>query len=344
MMNAKLKNILIGLGLLTAVTTGTVNDVKAQNHNNRKNVKQQTEQVDEEYEEEDPWGINQMTEQEKRLRLEAIPGEIEKLKKLAVEREENYNLLNEYIAREFPFEKYKDENVWKIPAAVYIRDSLNSYIDKKLSEEKDSATIADLENSKEALNAFWGYMSKESFMTMPGVSLGFAQEYLLEFLERAVRDDLVTPEQAKIVSRFLDMFKGNTKQPWASKYDIVISEINNRYIRDGRDLRILYQTGEMSPEEYTKKERQLKKIYNLLYSVAEAANKSKKLNGSNLYNAMRSLVYYAGNSRIREWRFDDLKEEETKLKQSLGIYVPAQNSTNIDESQQTPKRRGGHGM
>ena len=40
-MNAKLKNFLVGLGLLSAVTVGTVNDVKAQNHNNRKKGPQQ---------------------------------------------------------------------------------------------------------------------------------------------------------------------------------------------------------------------------------------------------------------------------------------------------------------
>lgn len=333
-MNSMIRKVLEAIALLSALAA-TPKFADAQNHNNRKNAKQQTELVEEEPEEEDYWGINQMTEQEKRLRLEAIPGEVERLKKLAVEREENYKLVNEYITREFPFEKYKDQNVWKIPAAVYIRDSLNLSITNKLNEEKDSVAIAVLQESKEALDAFWGYMSKESFMTMPGVSLGFAQDYLLEFLRRAVDTGAITPEQAKIVTRYLEIFKGNTRQPWASKYDIVISEINGRRLRDYSDLRILYQTGEISPEEYTAKQQEFKKIYDLLYSIAKAANKNKKLEGSSLYNTMRSLVYYANKSRITEWHFENLKEEEIKLKQSLGIYVPPQMDTPVQQPQQS---------
>lgn len=340
-MNAKLKNILIGLGLLTAVTTGTVNDVKAQNHNNRKNVKQQTEQVDEEYEEEDPWGINQMTEQEKRLRLEAIPGEIEKLEKLAKEREENYQIVKKYIAKEFPMEKYNDENTFKLPAARYIQDSLMSGNKKALNAAKDSVAKEHLQTEKEALEIFFGFVANVSFMEMTGISLGFAQDLLNSYVTRLVNEGKLTPEQGKIVAKALSTFAGDTRQISASKRQIIVSEISSRYCRDMGELRIGRQNGEINSAEYASRYAEITKIYDLLERLIKAVG--NELKGSNVYNCIRSLSDYAWRARVAQYRFDDLRDEEAKLKKSLGISEPVKDSTNINESKSVPNRGGSRG-
>ncbi len=339
-MNAKLKNFLVGLGLLSAVTVGTVNDVKAQNHNNRKNPKQQTEQVEEAEPEED-YGISEMTDEEKRERLAEIPKELEKLEKLAKEREENYQIVKKYIAKEFPMEKYNDENTFKLPAARYIQDSLMSGNKKALNAAKDSGAKERLQTEKEALEIFFGFVANVSFMEMTGISLGFAQDLLNSYVTRLVNEGKLTPEQGKIVAKALSTFAGDTRQISASKRQIIVSEISSRYCRDMGELRIGRQNGEINPTEYASRYAEITKIYDLLERLIKAVG--NELKGSNVYNCIRSLSDYAWRARIAQYRFDDLRDEETKLKKSLGISEPVKDSTNINESKSVPNRGGSRG-
>lgn len=339
-MNAKLKNFLVGLGLLSAVTVGTANDVKAQNHNNRKNPKQQTEQAEEAEPEED-YGISEMTDEEKRDRLAEIPKELEKLEKLAKEREENYQIVKKYIAKEFPMEKYNDENTFKLPAARYIQDSLMSGNKKALNAAKDSGAKERLQTEKEALEIFFGFVTNANFMEMTGISLGFAQDLLNSYVTRLVNEGKLTPEQGKIVAKALSTFAGDTRQISASKRQIIVSEISSRYCRDMGELRIGRQNGEINSAEYASRYAEIAKIYDLLERLIKAVG--NELKGSNVYNCIRSLSDYAWRARVAQYRFDDLRDEEAKLKKSLGISEPVKDSTNINESKSVPNRSGSRG-
>ena len=343
-MNSKLKNFLMGLGLLISMLTGTVNDVKAQSHNNRKNTKQQTEQVKEFSEPEEDYGISEMTDEEKRVRLDEISKELEKLEKLAKEREENYQIIRDYISKEFPMEKYNNENAFKLPAARYIQDSLMSGNKKALEAEKAPATIEQLQMEREALGTFFGLVANEGFMEMTGISLGFAQDLLNSYVTRLVAKEDLTPEQGKIVAKALSVFAGNTKQISASKYQVIVSEISSRYYRDIGALRMGLQNGEINPTDYTKRQEQISKIYSLLERIIIAVEKKKELSGSSIYSCMRKLTDYAWKSRVAQYRFDDLHDEESKLKKALDVSVPVQDSINTNKNQHVPNRGGARGV
>ncbi|MCR5194530.1 MAG: hypothetical protein K6B71_03350 [Alphaproteobacteria bacterium] len=296
---SKIRKFLAGISLIVASIVGGHKTANAQEFNDM------TDEEKIEY-------VINMTPQEKNERLAEIKLGIDSLDKVIAVKQENYDLVKDFVMERFSFEEYNKKK-WAVSVCGYIRDDIIKNIDDKIKTTKDSAQIFQLEKEK---NIMMSFFHEENRLTQyDNVSIAFMANWLEEEINRNVRDNKTSPEEAKLIAEKLNPYLEIKQIPTASKSQILYSELVKQSYSDLDGLRTSYMNGEISPEEYTKQKEKFEKIYDLLFRLLKAIEKDGSLkSATSQYYAFLALKNKAESSlRFSQRQKGYLLEEQNTI-------------------------------